>query len=178
MIWVRSWPETIPPLRPYVVDQLRHLIIQNGDLATGWNQLQGLWQDREPGEHGVILVEWDVAYGEREAQVMNGHALNFPDRVAVAPYRKNGVWIHSDGALPGESWIQELQAHCDHFALGLTYLPWTLLQEFVTARQDLFDRRLTDWRMTDTNLSLFHYRTRGPGRVDVLWDARPVHLGW
>lgn len=186
MIWLRSWPKVIPAGRRYVVDDLPRVMIEGHDLATahefslpGWCQDCAPWKREQPGT-GLILVEWDIAYSAGDHWAMERAATLRPAEITVAPYKlypistrlAGPVWAHSNGQLPGESWIPNGAHDCDHFAFGMVYLPWALVNGF------LRDRHLmSDPRFTDTNFSLWHSHSVGK-RVRIEWAARPVHLHW
>jgi len=177
MLWLRSWPADIPPGRRYVMDDLPRLVISGHDLATGWS----LPRAREQTDaRGFFLVEWDIAYSLGDETAMEERAAEFPDAPFVAPYKlypvstglPGPVWAHSNGELPGETWISIGARDCDHFAFGMVYLPWAMVDRFLAERH-----AFTDPRFTDTNFSIWHRRTYAQ-RVRVLWKARPVHLHW
>lgn len=190
MLWVRSWPAVIPPGRRYVVDSLPRLVIEGYDLATadpeaGWClgdlHPDSLARAGEPTDRrGFFLVEWDIAYSPGDKLAMERAAAQRPDEVCVAPYKLypvstgllEPVWAHSNGELPGTAWSVTGDDHCDHFALGMAYLPWALVTGFMRDRS-----LMSDPRFTDTNFSLWHFHTIGK-RVRIAWAARPVHLHW
>jgi hypothetical protein len=169
---IRSWPQTIPPGRSYVCDDIPKLVIDNhhyGALAD------------IPGD--VLLLEWDMAVGQEDIRQFAHHALIDPGRVLVAPYKiyadayglSSDVWAHRkwdgrgmgtispDGAMS----IRDGDPFCNLFGLGMIYLPQALVQGFAGFATHFGDKEFSMWH--------YQYVAR---EVPVAWEVRPVHLNF
>lgn len=167
---LRSWPETIPPRRGYVVDEIPRLVMSKFDYRAVLADL----------DDDVLLIEWDLAVGKEDLAAFAARAKRSRDEVLVAPYRlyhassgrdrPNPVWVHRvyEGEGPAESLrhVTEADEYCHLWGLGLTYLPRWIVREFLDA---------WDGTLSDGALSGWHYRNVKKD-VPITWDIRPVHL--
>jgi hypothetical protein len=171
---VRSWPVRIPEGRAHVVDEIERLVIDNhhyGPLAA----IDG----------DILLLEWDVAVGQEDLRHFARHALQDPARVLVAPYRiyadtyglPADIWAHRrwDGTGAGTvtpvgaTGVSTGDPTCNLFALGMAYLPRSLVRRFCA----------DGWstHFGDKEFSMWHYQ-RVNREVPICWDVRPVHLNY
>lgn len=165
---VRSWPATIPPDRPHVVDQLPRLQLADFDYTP----LGDIADD-------VLLLEWDMAVSLGDLERFARRAAETPGRVLVAPYPlyhvgPYPVQAHRRVTGPGcddTRWIRVNEPDADLFGLGMAYLPRQLIRAFLA---DPAER--TDPRFTDHTFSVWHHRYARLGPVTVDWSVRPVHL--
>lgn len=171
---IRSWPRAIPAGRGHVVDDIERLVIDNHHYGP----LADLDDD-------VLLLEWDIAVGQKDLVHFAAHARKEPDRVLVAPYRiyadtynlPDDIWAHRHwdgtgigtvnpiGAKP----IQTLDPTCNLFGLGMCYLPRELTRRFAAV----------SWssHFGDTEFSMWHF-AHVASEVPICWDVRPVHLNY
>lgn len=169
---IRSWPDRIPEGRSYVEDGIERLVIQNHD----YKRLATIKDD-------VLLIEWDIAVGQEDLRHFAQHAAEDPSRVLVAPYRiyadayhlPEDVWAHRHWDGTGLGTISPVGARpvetgapvCNLFALGLTYLPHSIVARFA----DLASHS----HFGDTQFSMWHYEHIAT-EVPICWDVHPVHL--
>lgn len=167
MNWYRSWPETVPEGRAYVVDSLPRLVMRDQNYATLADYQP--WPDETPG---WCLLEWDVALASEERRRFVEHALVQPDRVLVAPYPlypkgKPPQLVHRVKGRPvpdGQSW-----AHT--FGFGCVYFPKIVLDRWWSEMPPQV--RAQD-RWNDTVFSTWYRRMYGPVEID--WSVHPQHL--
>lgn len=169
---IRSWPDRIPEGRSYVVDDIERLVISRHD----YKPLAAVDDD-------VLLLEWDMAVGQEDLRRFADRAAESPDRVLVAPYviyadtygLPSDVWAHRHWDGTGAGTISPTGAipvatgdpTCNLFGLGMCYLPRELVRRFAAL----------SWssHFGDTEFSMWHY-THVAHDVQIMWDARPVHL--
>lgn len=171
---IRSWPSRIPDGRAHVVDDIERLVIEHHD----YKPLAAIDDD-------VLLLEWDIAVGQEDLRHFAAHAAQDPDRVLVAPYRiyadaynlSEDIWAHRHWDGTGLGTISPTGAvsvttgdpTCNLFALGMTYLPRRIHQDFVAyARSGHFG---------DVEISMWHYQ-HVAREVPICWDVHPVHLNY
>ena len=182
---VRSWPETIPPDRSYIVDDIPKFIMgKDGDRQYDYRYLLDLNDD-------VVLIEWDIAVGAEHLAAFMARAKAEPDRVRVAPYvlyrrasRQGPAHRRSSAPIRGQipfyvhrlrshkerCWVRGPQdTHCQMFGFGLVYLPQKLLQAFV-------DQMDPASHFGDSEFSRWHMRNVSPPDVPIDWDIPLVHL--
>lgn len=135
-------------------------------------------------EDDVVILEWDIAVSREDLRLFCEIASDSPDHVMVAPYKLYpptdarlpdvGVWAHRKVINPATlqmSWITHADLTCDIFSTGMAYLPQKVMQGFAADREF----NIVDKRMTDANLSIWHYRNvKEP--VPICWAVNPVHL--
>lgn len=161
---MRSWPQTIPQDRSYVVDDLERVVIDKHDHRP----LCDLDLD------GVFLLEWDLAISPEAALFFEHCCLAQPRRVRVGAYRLYGHrgdswWAHWQGGGTHDlRFVDFPDPVCDGFGFGCIYLPMQLLRRW---------REERDEPLTDLNFSLWHIAA-GCGWVPIEWAVRPVHLHW
>ncbi len=168
---------TKPPLHPdtvrgrnYVQDEMAECYIVKYD-----NRPLAEFED------DLVVLEWDIAVSKEDLELFC-ETVHGSDRVQVAPYN---LYPESDPRLPSAgisahrvvthptTWatrhVKSSDWECDLFGLGLAYLPRDVIAGYIA------DPNPADPRMTDANLSMWHYRQR-LGPVPILWQVRPVHL--
>lgn len=172
---LRSWPESIPSGRHYVVDGFERVALTN----CNYDPLRA-----HLGEP-ILLLEWDIAVAQEDLLRFAALARETPDRVLVAPYRiyadayslPADVWAHRhwDGeprgmAQPGNPTpVATGDPVCQLFGLGMVYLPAAVLtQWFADAWAPHFG---------DVEFSMWHHLYVTPD-VPICWDVRPVHLNY
>jgi hypothetical protein len=164
-------PETIPPYRNYVVDQIDQVPIWDYDMAC----LAELNDD-------LILLEWDIVVAHHDLVNFIQHARMSPDRVQVAPYvlypistdLDGPVWAHRNmiHEVPLQlSWVDFGESTCDLFSTGMIYIPQKILRDCV----DDVDHIAWQKNLTDSKLAFWHYHKVGKP-VPIHWDIRPIHL--
>jgi hypothetical protein len=151
---VRSWPETVPPNRAHVVDDIEHFVMDDFDYSG----LRDLKDD-------VLLLEWDMAVGIEHLTAFAERAVKTPDDVLVAPYILYDfypwpVWAHRRALT---EFVDEGEPECHAFSFGMVYLPQWMLAAFNYPRLD------------DCTFSTWH-RLNVQKAVPIMWDVRPVHL--
>lgn len=168
---VRAMPETIPPYRNYVVDQVDQISIWDYDMKCLADY-----------DDDIILLEWDVVVAKHDLVNMINHARHNPNRVQVAPYvlypNSTGlhapVWAHRRmvNPLPLQlQWVDTGDSICDIFSTGLVYLPKSIIRSCV----DDVDTIAWQPNLTDSKLAFWHYdKVREP--VPIHWEIRPIHL--
>ena len=167
---IRSWPADPPAGRARVDDSIERLVMDGYDYRV----LGGVADD-------VLLLEWDIAVGRDELARFAARACSEPGRVRVAPYPiyRSTVGLHD---IPEPVWpmrrytegeqsarfVQPTDSHCHLFALGMTYLPGTVVRAF-----------LDDWpgHFSDVSFSGWHYRNV-EREVPIDWDCLAVHLNY
>ena len=172
---VRSWPETIPPDRSYIVDDIPKFIMgKDGDRQYDYRYLLDLNDD-------VVLIEWDIAVGAEHLSAFMARAKAEPDRVRVAPYvlyrrvsrkgrAQHPFYVHRLRSQTARCWVRGPQdTHCQMFGFGLVYLPQKLLQAFV-------DQMDPASHFGDSEFSRWHMRNVSPPDVPIDWDIPLVHL--
>jgi hypothetical protein len=171
---LRSWPQSIPEGRSYVVDDIERLVISNhhyGPLADI--------------DESVLLLEWDIACGQEDLTQFVKRISAHPDRVIVAPYRiyadtynlPYDVWAHrawnGDGSgtvIPhGAFPVRDGAPICNLFGLGMVYLPQAVLRSYFAA--------CAGAQFGDTQFSMWHYQQVAHD-VPIAWEVRPVHLNY
>lgn len=161
--WVRTWPKTIQEGRVgYVVDDLRHVVIDNYDASP----LCELELD------GVLLLEWDMALSPEASYHFERKCREHPERVRVAPYRGYGLsigghWLpwHGTG-IEDVAYVETGAPTCDGFGFGCTYLPMAMLRRW---------RDECEGPLDDLKFSTWHIAA-GLGPVPIEWSVRPAHL--
>ncbi len=172
---VRSWPETIPEGRSYVVDDIPRFVMgKDGDRQYDYRHLLDLDDD-------VVLIEWDIAIGAEQLTAFMQRAKAEPDRIRVAPYtlyRKRAregrqqipFYVHRVRTHAARCWVRGPQdTHCQMFGFGLIYLPRKLIERFV-AQMDPASH------FGDSEFSRWHMRNVTPNDVPIDWDLPAVHL--
>lgn len=179
MKWIRSFPQTIPAGRAYVVDDLPRLLLTDYDYTP----LGALDDD-------ICLIEWDMAISREMREDFALYARGAGEKPLVAPYRlyearEQPVYAHRLLSASGEeSWVaNERDCYADYIGLGLVYLPRTLIRGFLAAPAPARGRSpflpseagYNDLRFTDQTLSIWLRHTQGR-RTRIAWDVRPIHL--
>lgn len=170
MKFIRSWPESVPDNRSYVVDPIQRFVMTD----YSYRGLADLNDD-------VLLIEWDLAVGKEDLESFVAQAHAEPERVLVAPYRIYQVtgsdeefprpfWVHRryvDETEMTMRFVQPDDPTCHLWGLGLTYLPRAVIHGFVTdyPGETLSDAAISGW----------HHR-RYEQETRIAWDVRPVHL--
>lgn len=167
---MRSWPSRPPAGRARVEDSIERLVIDGYDY-------------RPLGDVGddVLLLEWDIAVGRDELARFAARAAADPGRVIVAPYPiyRSTIGLHDipQPVWPFRRYLDGEQAtrfvapgdsHCHLFALGMAYLPQSVVRGF-----------LDDWpgHFSDVSFSGWHYRNV-EREVPIAWDCPAVHLNY
>ncbi|MCI0632515.1 MAG: hypothetical protein L0206_01135 [Actinobacteria bacterium] len=165
LTWWRSWPETIPEGRAYVVDGLPRLVMRDCNYATLADYQP--WPDDEPG---FCLIEWDLALDVVSRDRFAARARRHPDRVLVAPYylrpeHRLPVLVHRSRGKP----IEWGEPRCEWFGFGCIYFPKAILDRWWL---EMPARSRGKWN--DTTFSSWLMPRYGP--TDVAWDVYPQHL--
>lgn len=184
MRWLRSWPLPMPPHRAYVVDELERLHTVDYDYTP-----LGLWFAEHPEEHGVCVIEWDIALEPSQFAQFAGMAEITPDKPLVAPQllhhvEGGAVWAHRRINRDGnERWLRLYETPADYVAFGLIYFPARVVQAFLAAKAPergaplLTPGGYTDSRFCDQTFSMWYrHRYSEGGTIKVEWSIQPVHL--
>lgn len=163
---VRSWPETIPEGRSYVVDGIERLVMDGYDYRC----LADVGDD-------VVLIEWDIAVGGEQLIRFMNRAQAEPDRVRVAPYLlyrshrpQVPFYVHRIREPGYKRWVSGPEDQvCHMFGFGLIYIPRDLIVRFV-------DQLRPETQFTDTTFSRWHMVNARHRDVPIDWDCHAVHL--
>lgn len=122
-----------------------------------------------------VIMEWDIAASCEDRARFAAACLESPGQVRVAPYRVYPVstglarseWVHRRLTVNGgQRWVDEGEASCDWFGLGMTYLPLQLARRCLAETVGYLD---------DAAISRWHCEAVA-APVPIDWSCRPVHL--
>ena len=171
---VRSWPETIPEGRSYVVDDIPKFVMgKDGDRQYDYRYLVDLDDD-------VVLIEWDIAIGGEMLAEFMRRAKAEPDQIRVAPYvlyrrvaregrAQTPFYVHRVRTQRERRWAKQGDPFCQMFGFGLVYLPKVLIRRFV-------DQMKPGSHFGDSEFSRWHMRNVANIDVPIDWDLPAVHL--
>lgn len=165
IISLRSFPEIIPEGRPYVMDDMDRLYMDNYDYAP---KLSPMIFASKPWD-GLLIVEWDIAISRRGYTSLLSFCLSNPDFVIAADYELNEFgYACRDTLEPIRT--RKFGGKCNYFGLGCTYIPRDILTHYLLDKESWQPH---DRRMTDTNFSRWHLEKYGQ---TVIAPVRVVHL--
>jgi hypothetical protein len=160
---VRAWPNHPPGGRPHVHDDWPRVAVDNFDyrglIALGDN---------------VINLDWDVAVDLDDLRSFANHAAENPDRPLWGPCKLWGEpiprWCAQTIAPDGScvNWVTEVDTYCHLFGFGFTYLPHSLMVQYVAENPGTI--------MSDVTFATWLYYTQGRGEVKIDWSVRGIHI--
>lgn len=175
-MWVRSWPDPVPPHRSHVYDDIIKVSVRNFDYRT-----------LIPFNTNARLthLDWDIAISREDMMRLDMIAEVHPGEVVVAPIlyydqhparSVHRVCTPKSKAYPeGLRWLQPGEPTCDYVGFSCISLPSNYLlwcDEWLHTLPHTHDQRLTD-----TNFSFWMHSVRKE-RMIVDWRLQPVHLNY